>query len=153
MSHDAGPGHQARVIRLTLEITHLGAVSEDHLARALVVDSLHHSRLESSLPQQPLALPLLAPEELELPALHALHVGDDHHPRVGDAVIVPVVHWGQGSRSAEVNLRHLIHLSSELSISYLWGIAETKVRQKRLSHEVLEHLQQLWTVLEISDER
>ena len=52
-----------------------------------------------------LALPLLTPEELELSALHALHVGDDHHPRVGDAVIMPVVHWAQGSRSAEVNLR------------------------------------------------
>ena len=78
-----------------IHFLNLGSVGENHLSWVLVADCLHHILLQPPLPQHLLALLLVPPEELQVPAHHPLHVGDDHDPRIGDAVIVPVIYRTQ----------------------------------------------------------
>ena len=67
-------------------------MSEDHLAWSLIAHSLHHLRAHLLLSQHLLPSLLVTSEQLQLPAHHVLHVRDDHHSSVCNAVIVPVIH-------------------------------------------------------------
>lgn len=134
-------------------VQHLWSMREDHLAWVLITHCLHHPLLHTALSQLAQPFCLASPEQLQLTTLHPLHVWDDHNPRIGDAVIVPMIHRWQRPRSAEVDLKYENSISRFcFDIYYLRRVTEAKVGEQRLSNKLLEHFKELWTVLKVSDE-